>query len=132
MDRRESGQAIPLLLIVVTLAALTLVGVGKLGSRMIARQRAQAAADATALAGVTLGDAGARQVAASNSATVVSLAIDEAADGVTCSVVVIVDGVTAQAQATDRPTTAGARPAWPSGGAYTGDVHRVATTTRFS
>lgn len=107
MDRRESGQALPLLLIAVTLAALTMIGVGKLGSRMIARQRAQAAADATALAGVTHGDAGARQVAASNSATLVSLSIEDTPEGVTCSVVVIVDGVTATARATDKPTAEG-------------------------
>ena len=88
-----------LLLACVAFIAVVAVAAGTFGARLVARQRAQGAADAAALAGTAAGVVGARRLAALNGATLVSFA--EAGDEVT--VVVEVHGERATARATDGP-----------------------------
>jgi hypothetical protein len=88
-----------LLLACVVLIAVVAGAAGAFGGRLVARQRAQTAADAAALAGTTSGVAGARLLAADNGAVLVSFAA--AGDEVT--VVVAVHGQRATARATDGP-----------------------------
>ena len=58
--------------IVVVLAALVAIGAARLGVALIGEQRAQAAADAAALAGVRGGEAAAAELAAANGGRLVS------------------------------------------------------------
>jgi hypothetical protein len=95
----DRGQAAMLLLACVALIAAVAVAAGALGVRIAARERAQTAADAAALAGVTDGRAGAARLAAANGGRLVSYS--EAGDDVT--VVVEVDGERSRARATDGP-----------------------------
>ncbi|MEO5900145.1 MAG: pilus assembly protein TadG-related protein [Ilumatobacteraceae bacterium] len=95
----DRGQATMLLLACVAFIAVVVVAAGAFGERLVARQRAQGAADAAALAGTTAGVVGAQRLAAANGATLVSFA--EAGDEVT--VVVEVRGERAMARATDGP-----------------------------
>lgn len=67
----DRGQAIPLLLALVALAAASAVGVATLGQRLVVRAEVQAAADAAALAGVQFGRDAARSVAAANATRLV-------------------------------------------------------------
>ena len=95
----DHGQATVVLLGCVALAAVVAVGAGELGVRLVHRQRAQTAADAAALAGVTGGPAAAARLAGVNGARLVSFT----ADGDDVLVVVEVDGERAAARATDGP-----------------------------
>ena len=97
--RGERGQAMPLLLVVVVMAALAVVAVGQFGQRLVDRGRAQIAADAAALAATTGGRQAATRLAAGNGAVLTSYL--EAVGAVT--VVVQVDGQQATARATDGP-----------------------------
>lgn len=98
----DRGQAVVLALVVATvLFVAVLVAAGVMGTRVAQRARAQAAADAVALAAVIGGDAAARQVAAANDAVVVSLSFDAATRSAT--VVVRVGEASATARATDAP-----------------------------
>ena len=97
--RGERGQAMPLLLVVVVMAALAVVAVGQFGQRLVDRGRAQIAADAAALAATSGGRPAAARLAAGNGAVLTSYI--EAGGAVT--VVVQVDGQRATARATDGP-----------------------------
>ena len=69
---RQRGQALPLLVVVVALAALVVIGLGRLGGVVVARAEAQTAADAAALAGAVHGRAAADGLAAANGGHLVS------------------------------------------------------------
>ena len=97
--RRDSGQAVVLLLAVVVMAALSVVAVGLFGQRIIDRGRAQTAADAAALAATEGGRAAAQRLAADNGAALIGYA--EAGDVVT--VVVELNGERVTARASDGP-----------------------------
>jgi len=68
----QRGQALPLLTIVVALAALMVLGLGRLGAVVVARAEAQTAADAAALAGAMHGRVGAEALVAANGGRIVS------------------------------------------------------------
>lgn len=80
----ERGQTLPLVVVVVVIAAGLVIGVARLGSNAVDQARAQTAADAAALAGAVEGETAARELAASNGATLVSF--DERDDGVVVTV----------------------------------------------
>jgi len=71
---RQRGQVLPLLAVVVALAALVVLGLGRLGAVVVARAEAQTAADAAALAGVLHGQASAQHLAEANGGRLVSWA----------------------------------------------------------
>ena len=98
-DEQSRGQAVVLLLAVVVMAALSVVAVGRLGSRVIDRGRAQAAADAAALAATRGGRPAAERLAGSNGGTLLSYHVS----GDAVIVVVEVAGERATARATDGP-----------------------------
>ena len=108
---RDRGSMLVLTTLVGTaITAAVLLAVEPVLIGLVARQRAQAAADAAALAGVTDGRAGAAALAAANGGVLVSWS--ETADGaagdavvvaVVVEVVVDVDGHRAAARATDAP-----------------------------
>jgi len=83
----------------VAAAALLAVGLAIAGGTVVGRSRAQAAADAAALAGVSGGRSAAAALAAANGGSLV--AFRELGDDVV--VQVVVDGVSASARATDGP-----------------------------
>ena len=99
----------PLVLMVVAMAVLATLAASVTGRRVIDRQRAQTAADASALAGVTGGQAAAARLAGVNGAVLVrfaavpAAAADGGAGAVTVEVTVSVDGVMASARATNGP-----------------------------
>ena len=97
--RRDSGQAVVLLLAVVVMAVLSVVAVGLFGQRIVDRGRAQTAADAAALAAIEGGRSAAQRLATRNGAVLVGYS--EAGDVVT--VVVELRGERATARATDGP-----------------------------
>jgi hypothetical protein len=97
--RGDDGQAVILLLAVVVITALSLVAVGMFGHHIVARGRAQTAADAAALAATVGGRVAAEHLASLNGA---SLRVFTEADGA-ITVVVDVDGVRAEARATAGP-----------------------------
>lgn len=68
----ERGQALPFVAAVVVVAGLLGVGAAHLGVAEVARARAQAAADAAALAGAAHDRATAQRLAAADDATLVS------------------------------------------------------------
>lgn len=92
---RQRGQALPLLTVVVALAALVVFGLGRLGGVVVARAEAQTAADAAALAGAVHGRAAAEGMAQANGGRLVAW---EAA-GAEVEVVVEVRGEGARARA---------------------------------
>jgi nitrous oxide reductase accessory protein NosL len=92
---RQRGQALPLLTVVVALAALVVIGLGRLGGMVVARAEAQTAADAAALAGAVHGRAAAERLATANGGRLVTW---EAA-GPEAEVVVAVRGEAARARA---------------------------------
>ena len=92
---RQRGQALPLLTVVVALAALVVVGLGRLGAVVVARAEAQTAADAAALAGALHGRAAAERLAAANGGGLVAWA----AAGPEVEVVAEVRGERARARA---------------------------------
>jgi hypothetical protein len=104
--RGERGQVLPLVAVLVVVAALAIVVIGRLGAVAVARARARTAADAVALAGAAEGRDSAARVAADNDAIIIGW-LDET-DGVT--VVVVVDRETASARAVRGPPPC-ARPA---------------------
>lgn len=85
--------------IVVVVAALVAIGTARLGAAIVGEQRAQVAADAAALAGVSGGQTAAAALAAANGARLVSFR-REGAD-----VIVVVERgeSTATARASDGP-----------------------------
>ena len=95
----DRGQAVLLMAAVVVLAALVSIGLADAGAVVAQRQRAQTAADAAALAGVSGGQAAAAQLAASNGAVLVSY--DQ--HGFEVTVVVTLGRVSARARASDGP-----------------------------
>lgn len=70
--RGSRGQATPLLIGVVAIAAASLIPIARLGRAASDAARARAAADAAALAGVVDGPSGARQGAAANDGILMS------------------------------------------------------------
>jgi hypothetical protein len=68
----EEGQSTPIVAVVLLLAMLLVLGIGRLGAEAVARAEAQAAADAAALAGAAGGEPAARATAADNGATLVA------------------------------------------------------------
>ena len=98
----ERGQAAPLMLVVVVVAGLLVIGIGRLGGAVIERARAQTAADAAALAGAAEGRVGAERLARANGGRLVSFAVGVAvtpASGTDIEVVVVVGGAQATARA---------------------------------
>lgn len=91
----ERGQAVPLLLVAVLLAALCLGGLARLGGAAADRASAQAAADAAALAGAADGEVAAEQLAQANRAELVGYV----AEGDDVIVTVERDGARATARA---------------------------------
>lgn len=69
---RQRGQALPLLTVVVAMAALVVIGLGRLGAVVVARAEAQTAADAAALAGAMHGRSAADRLAAANGGRLLS------------------------------------------------------------
>ena len=96
---RDRGQAVPLLLAVVVMSAVSVAAIGVFSARLIDRGRAQTAADAAALAGTIGGEAAAQRLASSNGGHLIGY--HEAGD--TVEVVVDVGGERATARATDGP-----------------------------
>lgn len=94
-DRRDQGQALPLVLVALALAVAVMVVTGALAQRAVAAARARTAADAAALAGAAEGEDEARAVAAENDGVVVAYA----ASGPRVRVEVAVDGRDAVAAA---------------------------------
>ena len=92
---RQRGQALPLLAVVVALAALIVLGLGRLGAVVVARAEAQTAADAAALVGARHGRPVAEALAAANGGRLVSWA----AAGREVEVVAEVRGEQARARA---------------------------------
>lgn len=97
--RRDDGQAVLPVLIVVGLSAALLLGLAPVVERVVTTARARVAADAAALAGVVGGPAAAGRLAAANGAGLVSFR----RVGSDVLVTVTVDGVLATARATDAP-----------------------------
>ncbi|HSJ91373.1 MAG TPA: pilus assembly protein TadG-related protein [Ilumatobacter sp.] len=97
--RDRGSMLVVTVLVGVAFTAAVLLAVEPVLEGLVDRQRARAAADAAALAGVTSGRAGAAGLAAANGGVLVSWS--EYGDEVT--VVVEVDGQRATARATDAP-----------------------------
>lgn len=95
----DRGQAVMLLVALVTMATLLVVAVGALGQRILDRTRAQTAADAAALAATTGGRGAAARLAKANGGVLVAYV----AEGDSVVVRVAVDGEQASARATDGP-----------------------------
>lgn len=97
--RGERGQATVLLLAVVAVVVVAMVATARFGSRVVAKEQAQVAADAAALAGVTGGQPAARRVAAANHGLLVGFL----SNGETVLVTVRVGTDVATAKATRAP-----------------------------
>ena len=95
MHKRETGQVLPLLAVVIVLAGLAMVAVARFGAVTINRARARAAADAAALAGAAEGRDAADALAKANGGKVRSY--EEIGDD--ARVRVDVGGVSATARA---------------------------------
>jgi hypothetical protein len=67
----DEGQALPLIVVAVLVAAVAALALGRLGTRAIGSARAQTAADAAALAGVRGGYPAASRLAEANGARLV-------------------------------------------------------------
>lgn len=100
---QDRGQAVLLLLPVVAVAALVAVAVGHAGSQVHDRARAQAAADAAALAGVDGGRTAAAELAAANGAALTAFTATGAGEFTTVEVTVRVREAVASARATNGP-----------------------------
>ncbi|MGZ4791012.1 MAG: pilus assembly protein TadG-related protein [Ilumatobacteraceae bacterium] len=98
-DERDRGQAVVLLLAVVVMAALSVIAIGRFGSRVIDRGRAQTAADAAALAATSGGRPAVERLAGRNGGRLISYEVS----GDSVVVVVDVAGERAVARATDGP-----------------------------
>lgn len=97
--RGDAGQAVLLLLPVVAFVAMLSLAAVRAGATVVDRGRAQAAADAAALAAVAGGTSAAVRVAAANGATVTRVATI----GSDVAVTVVLRGVAATARATNGP-----------------------------
>jgi uncharacterized membrane protein len=97
--RSEHGQALPLVAVVIALTGLVALGLGKIGSVVVARAEAQTAADAAALAGAAHGRPAAEALAAANGGGLTSWR----AAGREVEVTVVVRGETARARARQDP-----------------------------
>ena len=75
MDRRENGQAAPLLVAVLVCGAVMVSAFGTLGARVADAARARTAADAAALAGVMGGRDEAQRLAAANGGVIESFEV---------------------------------------------------------
>lgn len=102
-DEDDHGQALGLVLMAVAMVAVIAVALGGAGKRLIARSRAQNAADAAALAGVESGPAAAAAIAGRNGAAVVSFVAAPGPGGNTVTVEVVMDGQRAVAAASTDP-----------------------------
>ena len=102
---RERGQAIGLLIVVVTLIMATAAGVARLSIDIAQRSRAQNAADAAALAGATGGYADAVRAAQNNGGHLVAFARGavSGADTLTLTVTVQFGSQSAVARVSDAP-----------------------------
>ncbi len=101
-DVGDRGQATALLLAVVVLAVLCAVGVAQLGATVVRHERAQAAADAAALAGATHGRDAAERMSELNGARLRSFVVIDSGGG-TVEVTVELDGSVAVARAARAP-----------------------------
>ena len=72
MNEAERGSVLPLLAVVLLLAATLVVAIGRLGEAAVARAHARAAADAAALAGAAGSRAAATTLAEANGARVLT------------------------------------------------------------
>ena len=72
MNEAERGSVLPLLAVVLLLAATLVMAIGRLGEAAVARAHARAAADAAALAGAAESRAAATTLAAANGARVLT------------------------------------------------------------
>lgn len=97
----QQGQVVPLMAVALVLFGLVALGLVRLAVTVTHRSAAQAAADATALAGAVDGADAAREVAEANDAQVVTY-ID---DGGEVQVTIERRGVRATARARWEPTT---------------------------
>lgn len=70
-DSREAGQLTPLVALLVVLAGVLSLALGRMGGQAVDRARAQTAADAAALGGVVAGQPAARHLAEANGAELV-------------------------------------------------------------
>lgn len=101
--RGEGGQALPLVLLIVALAAVTALALGRTGADAVAAARARTAADAAALAGAAAGpDAATALARANGAAPAVTGGVGEA------TVTARLGSATATARAQGPPPTAGA------------------------
>jgi Flp pilus assembly protein TadG len=96
---RDGGSLVLAMTVVAVLAALVAVATVEVGIAMVQRQRAQTAADAAALAGVSGGHAAAARLAAANSGRLISFVRTDW----TVRVVVRLGDATATASASDGP-----------------------------
>lgn len=94
-SQTQRGQVLPLVAVIVVLAGLVSVVLGRLGGAATARARAVTAADAAALAGAAAGPAAARELARENGGQVV----DYERDGTDTEVVVELGEAVARARA---------------------------------
>ncbi|MFM2076190.1 MAG: hypothetical protein RJA49_80, partial [Actinomycetota bacterium] len=97
--RRDTGQAVVLVLAVAVVVVLSMVAVARLGRRVLDEEQAQVAADAAALAGSTGGASAASALASANAGALVRFAVD----GNDVVVVVAVGDARATARATRAP-----------------------------
>jgi hypothetical protein len=98
MKRKDSGQVLPLVSVVLVLVALVCVGLTRLGVGVAERAQARTAADAAALAGARDGEDVAGEVASQNHGELVAYV----AQGGEVEVTVRVGGSTARARAARR------------------------------
>lgn len=89
------GSVLPLVALVLVVAAGLVVAVGRVGGDVVVAARARAAADAAALAGALEGEGAARRLAGANGGRLVSYEVE----GSDVQVAVDVGGVAAQARA---------------------------------
>src|SRR2546425_13303290 len=68
MNEAERGSLLPLLAVILVLAATVMLAIGRLGEAAVARARARSAADAAALAGAADDRAAATAMAGANGA----------------------------------------------------------------
>lgn len=101
--RRDRGQATVLLLALIALTAVMIAATARFAGRVVARERAQAAADAAALAAIDGGRAAASRLAAANEGTLIAFAQTGEDAQLTVQVTVRVDGEVATARATRAP-----------------------------
>jgi Flp pilus assembly protein TadG len=97
--RADDGSVVLIVAVVMTICLMTAVGIGRVGEVVASRARAQTAADAAALAGLTSGRPGAARVAQANGAVLVSYV----RSGWTVTVQTRVEEVTARARASNGP-----------------------------